>query len=88
MDTSDEGEVVSDTESEIEEGEIVPGNQAQMVENEYNLEFFETKSERENSLLTCGGFEYYFQSESRTTEGVEYWRCIEVNNNIVITCFE
>lgn len=56
MDTSDEGEVVSDTESEIEEGEIVPGNQAQMVENEYNLEFFETKSERGSSLLTRGGF--------------------------------
>ncbi|CAK5075229.1 unnamed protein product [Meloidogyne enterolobii] len=50
------------------------------VQNEYNLEFFEVKSERRRSLLTRGGFEYYFEAESRTQEGVEYWRCIKVRN--------
>ena len=76
MDTSDEGEIVSDTGSEIEEGELSPDDNSRM-ENEYNLEFFENKSERGKSLLTQGGFEYYYESESRTI-GVEYWRCIKV----------
>ena len=79
MDISDEGEIVSDTGSEIEEGEIVPGNQPQMVENEYNLKFFKTKSEKGKSILTRGGFEYSFEADSRTIEGVEYWRCIRVS---------
>lgn len=42
MDTSDEGEIVSDTGSEIEEGELSPDDNSRM-ENEYNLEFFENK---------------------------------------------
>ena len=48
----DEGEIVSDTGSEIEE-ELIPDDNPRM-ENEYNLEFFETKSERGKSLLTRG----------------------------------
>lgn len=52
MDTSDEGEIVSDTESEIEEGELAQDDRPQMEENEYNLQFFETKSEKGKSLLS------------------------------------
>lgn len=77
-DTSNEGEIVSDTESEIEEGEIVFGAQ-QVMENDYILEFFETKSEKEKSLLSRGGFEFNFENESRTMEGIEYWRCVSRN---------
>jgi len=76
---SDEGEVVSDI-SEIEEGEIIAGDQQNVMENEYNLEFVEVKSGRGRSLLSRLGFEYYFENESRTMEGVEYWRCVKRSN--------
>uniref|UniRef100_A0A1I8B742 FLYWCH-type domain-containing protein n=1 Tax=Meloidogyne hapla TaxID=6305 RepID=A0A1I8B742_MELHA len=77
MDTSDEGEIVSDTtDSEIEEGELAPDDQPQMG-NEYILEFFETFSEKGKSLLTRGGFEYNFEGNSKTMEGIEYWKCIK-----------
>ena len=79
MDTSDEGEIVSDTESEIEEGELAQDDRPQMEENEYNLQFFETKSEKGKSLLSRGGFEFNFEANSKTIEGVEYWKCIKVN---------
>uniref|UniRef100_A0A915MB22 MULE transposase domain-containing protein n=1 Tax=Meloidogyne javanica TaxID=6303 RepID=A0A915MB22_MELJA len=76
---SDEGEVVSDI-SEIKEGEIIAGDQQNVMENEYNLEFFEVKSGRGRSLLSRLGYEYYFENESRTIEGVEYWRCAKRSN--------
>nr|CAD2178866.1 unnamed protein product [Meloidogyne enterolobii] len=76
---SDEGEVVSDI-SEIKEGEIIAGDQQNVMENEYNLEFVEVKSGRGRSLLSRLGFEYYFENESRTMEGVEYWRCVKRSN--------
>nr|CAD2171670.1 unnamed protein product [Meloidogyne enterolobii] len=50
------------------------------MENEYNLEFVEVKSGRGRSLLSRLGFEYYFENESRTMEGVEYWRCVKRSN--------
>ena len=35
--------------------------------------FSETKSNRGKTLLSLPGFDYGFEAESRTEEGIEYW---------------